>query len=89
MSLETFTYFVMAISSLLSTVAVYFAIIEKDLVRAIIFSALQSGLYAVLYYLLMAPDIVLVYLPVAVGLIPGVLLILVSKTERWERDENR
>lgn len=85
MPLETFTYLVMAISSLLSTIAVYFAIVEKDLVKAVIFSALQSGLYAILYYLLMAPDIVLVYLPVAVGLIPGVLLVLISKTERWEK----
>jgi hypothetical protein len=34
----------------------------------------------------MAPDIVLVYLPVAVGLIPGVLIILISKTEREERE---
>lgn len=82
---ELLIYFIMAVITLLSTIAVYMAIVEKDLVKAVIYSALQSGFYTVLYFLLMAPDIVLVYLPVAVGLIPGVLLILISKTERWEK----
>lgn len=82
---ETVVYLIMATVSLASTIATYKAIKERDLVRAVIFSALQSGFYAVLYYFLMAPDIVLVYLPVAVGLIPGVLIILISKTERWEK----
>jgi hypothetical protein len=34
----------------------------------------------------MAPDIVLVYLPVAGGVLPALLLVLVSKTERFERE---
>jgi energy-converting hydrogenase B subunit D len=83
---ETIVYLIMAVVSLLSVVALYLAIVEKDLIKAVIYSALQSGFYAVLYYLLMAPDIVLVYLPVAVGLIPGVLIVLISKTERWEKE---
>ncbi|MFZ8782984.1 MAG: Na(+)/H(+) antiporter subunit B [Desulfurococcaceae archaeon] len=83
---ETGVYLLMAIMSLLSAIAVYMAIRERDLVRAVIYSALQSGLYAILYFLLLAPDIGLVYIPVAVGLIPGVLLVLISKTERWERE---
>jgi len=83
---ETIIYLIMAVVSLLSVVAVYLAIVERDLIKAVIYSALQSGFYAVLYYLLMAPDIVLVYLPVAVGLIPGVLIVLISKTERWEKE---
>ncbi len=83
---ETIVYLIMAVSSILSVVAVYLAIMERDLVRAVLYSAIQSGLYTILYYFLMAPDIVLVYLPVAVGLIPGVLLILISKTERVEKE---
>jgi uncharacterized MnhB-related membrane protein len=83
---ETIVYLIMAVASLLSVVAAYLAIVEKDLIKAVIYGALQSGFYAVLYYLLMAPDIVLVYLPVAVGLIPGVLIVLISKTERWEKE---
>lgn len=86
MTPETLVYLIMALVSLLSVIATYMAIKERDLVKAVIYSALQSGFYAILYYFLMAPDIVLVYLPVAVGLIPGVLLILISKTERWEKE---
>jgi len=83
---EAITYLVMALMSLLSVLAVYMAIKEKDLIKAVIYSAIQSSFYAILYYLLMAPDIALVYLPVGVGLIPGVLIILISKTERVEKD---
>jgi uncharacterized MnhB-related membrane protein len=83
---ETGVYILMAVVSLISTLAVYMAVVEKDLIKAVIYSALQSGLYTILYFLLLAPDIGLVYIPVAVGLIPGVLLILISKTERWEKE---
>ncbi|MEM0377981.1 MAG: hydrogenase subunit MbhD domain-containing protein [Thermosphaera sp.] len=86
-SAETLIYLFMALAGIGSTVSVYYAVIEKDLIKAVIYSAIQSTFYALLYFLLMAPDIVLVYLPVAVGLIPGVLILLISKTERVEQDE--
>jgi len=74
-----------ALAALLSVVATYLAITEKNLVKAVVFSAIQSTIYAFIYYMLMAPDIVLVYIPVAVGLYPAVVLILISKTEREEK----
>ncbi|OYT38471.1 MAG: sodium:proton antiporter [Desulfurococcales archaeon ex4484_58] len=74
-----------ALAALVSVIATYLAILEKNLVRAVVFSAIQSTLYAFLYYVLMAPDIVLVYIPVAVGLYPAVVLILISKTEKEEK----
>lgn len=76
----------MAVVSVASVVAVYMSVVERDLVKAVVYSALQSCCYAILYYLLAAPDISLVYIPIAVGLIPGVILILISKTERWEKE---
>lgn len=79
-------YILMALSALLSIVAVYFAIIDKDLVRAVIYSALQSTLYALIIYLVMAPDIFLTYIPVSVGLYTALILILIKKTERFEGD---
>lgn len=84
---ETIIYLFMALAGIGSTVSVYYAVIEKDLIKAVLYSAIQSTLYALLYFLMMAPDIILVYLPVAVGLIPGVLILLISKTERVEPDE--
>ncbi|MEM4005487.1 MAG: hydrogenase subunit MbhD domain-containing protein, partial [Desulfurococcaceae archaeon] len=62
---ELIIYLIMAVLGIMSTIAVYLAIKERDLVKAVVYSALQSSFYAVLYYFLMAPDIVLVYLPVA------------------------
>ncbi len=77
-------YLIMGIAGLLSIIPTFYAIIERDLVKATIYSALQSTFYAILYYYLMAPDIVLTYIPVAVGLTPALILLLIKKTERYE-----
>lgn len=77
-------YVLMALTSLLSIPAIYLAVVERDLIRAVVFSAIQSTLYAFLYYLLMAPDIFLTYIPVGVGLYTALILILIKKTERYE-----
>jgi multicomponent Na+:H+ antiporter subunit B len=77
-------YVVLAVSALASTIAVYLAVTEKDLIKAVLYSAIQSTFYALIFYLLMVPDIVLVYIPVAVGLLPAILIIAVKKTERYE-----
>jgi len=86
-SYELLTYAILAILGLISTIATILAILERDLVRAVVFSAIQSTVYAFIYYLLMAPDIDLVYIPVAVGLYPAVILFLIKKTERYEGGE--
>lgn len=77
---------IMGFLGLISVIATYLAVTEKNLVRAILYSAIQSTIYAFLYFLLMAPDIVLVYVPVAVGLYPAIILFLIRKTEHEERD---
>ncbi|RLG84772.1 MAG: sodium:proton antiporter [Thermoprotei archaeon] len=77
---------IMGFLGLISVIATYLAVTEKNLVRAVIYSAIQSTIYAFLYFLLMAPDIVLVYVPVAVGLYPAIILFLIRKTEHEERD---
>ena len=82
--MEVLALTLMAIAALLSTLATYLAITERDLLTAVIYSALQSTAYAIIFYLLMAPDIVLVYIPVAVGLYPAVFIVLIKKSERYE-----
>jgi len=84
---ELVVFGAMALLGIISMVATIIAILERDLVRAVIFSAIQSTAYAFIYYLLMAPDIDLVYIPVAVGLYPAVILFLIKKTERFEGGE--
>jgi len=81
---EIVYYLLMAITSLVSIIMVYLAVIERDLVKAAIYSAMQSTMYAVLFYLLMAPDLFLTYVPVSVGIYTALILILIKKTERYE-----
>ncbi len=84
--LEVFTLSLLTLFAITSVIAAYLAVRERDLVRAVVYSAIQSAMYALIYYVLMAPDIVLVYIPVSVGLIPAVLLFVIKKTERYEGD---
>ncbi len=80
-----FVLILASIASIASLVATYLAIVENDLLKAVLYSAIQSTLFALLYYLLVSPDIVLVYIPVAVGLYPLLVVILIKKTERYEK----
>ncbi|MEM1835534.1 MAG: hydrogenase subunit MbhD domain-containing protein [Sulfolobales archaeon] len=75
---------IVAIAALLSVVATYLAVRSRDMLAAVVFSAVQSTAYALIYYVLMAPDIVLVYIPVSVGILPAVAVLLIKKTERYE-----
>ena len=82
---EAFLVGITALAAIFSTIATYMAIMERDLLKAVIFSAIQSTIYAFIYYMLMAPDIDLVYIPVAVGLYPAVIIALIKKTTREEK----
>jgi len=84
---ETLVLGVLAALGLISMVATFMAVLERDLLKAVLFSAVQSTAYAFMFYILMAPDILLVYVPVAVGLYPAVILFLIKKTERFEGGE--
>lgn len=82
--IEEFTLAFLMLVSVTAVIAAYLAIRERDMVRAIVYSAIQSAMYALIFYILMAPDIVLVYVPVSVGLTPAILLFVTKKTERFD-----
>jgi len=71
-------------ASLLSLVFVYMAVTERDLLKAIVFSAGQSISYAILLQSMSTPDIVMTYVTVSVGLYSALVLFVISKTERFE-----
>lgn len=83
--METLFLFIATVAALLSVVATYLAIRARDMLDAVIFSAVQSAAYAIMFYIFMAPDIVLVYIPVSVGVLPAVTILLIKRTERYER----
>ncbi len=63
------------------------AVLERDLFKAIVFSALQSVAYALIFGILMAPDILYAYVAVSLCLYPVLLIYVVSKTYRFEGGE--
>ena len=71
----------LALSSVLFT---FLTVRTKDLMYAVIYSSVQSVAYALIYFLLLAPDIVLVYVAVAVGIYPLVVILLIKKVGRYE-----
>ena len=83
------TIFVEVFLALLSTVALiftYLAVVQKDLVKAIIFSSVESAAYLLMFYLLMGPDLALAYVAIGIGIYPAVAFFLVKKTERYESE---
>ncbi|RKZ01360.1 MAG: sodium:proton antiporter [Candidatus Hydrothermota bacterium] len=75
---------ILAISVLIGLVFSYLAITERDLLKAVGFSAIQAVAYAIAFYLLMAPDIVLAYVAISVGIYSALLIFLIRKTGRYE-----
>ncbi|MEM1541959.1 MAG: hydrogenase subunit MbhD domain-containing protein [Ignisphaera sp.] len=83
--LEETIFIIIGLISMISVLFVALAIVSKDLLKAIMFSAVQSTLYAFLLFLLMAPDIVLVYIAISVGLLPLISIVLIKKVGRYEK----
>ncbi len=75
---------ILAITALIGLIFSYLAITEKDLLKAVAYSAVQAIAYAIIFYLLMAPDIVLAYVAIAVGIYSALLVFIIGKTERYE-----
>jgi len=75
---------ILAITALIGLAFSYLAITEKDLLKAVAYSAVQAIAYAIIFYLLMAPDIVLAYVAIAVGIYSALLIFIIGKTERYE-----
>ncbi|ADV64422.1 hydrogenase subunit MbhD domain-containing protein [Desulfurococcus mucosus] len=78
------TLLLIILGSLLSLVFVYLTVTERDLLKAVGFSAGQSIAYTILLHVFAATDIVLTYIAVSVGIYSALLVYVVSKTERFE-----
>ena len=78
------TLILLAVFSGIALIFTYMAITERHLVTALIYSAVHSTALAFIFYLLRAPDIVLVYVPISVGIYPAAIFFLIRKTEEVE-----
>ena len=77
-------YVTLLIAGLLSTVFTYLAVTERDLVKAVAYSAGQSIAYSILFQVFAATDILLAYIAISVGVYSALLIYIVGKTERFE-----
>ncbi len=77
-------YMTLLIAGLLSTVFTYLAVTERDLLKAVAYSAGQSVAYSVLFQVFAATDILLAYIAISVGVYSALLIYIVGKTERFE-----
>jgi uncharacterized MnhB-related membrane protein len=77
-------FLIMGISALSSVLFTFLTVKTKDLMYAVVFSSVQSVAYALIYFLLLAPDIVLVYVAVSVGIYPLIVILLIKKVGRYE-----
>lgn len=85
--MSLFAASLLAFALTLGAIFSYLAIKSRDLVKAAVFSAGQSAAFALAFFMLMAPDIVLAYVAVAIGIYTVVLLYVINKTERFEEAE--
>ena len=67
-----------------AVILTYKTLVEKDLIKAIIYSAGQAIAYTLALVLLAAPDLVLAYVAVGVGMYTALFLFIVSRTEKEE-----
>jgi len=68
-----------------SFVVVTLIVRERDLIKAVIYSAAQSVFYSIVLYILMVPDVALAYIAVTVGLYTALMVFAIRRTERFER----
>lgn len=71
---------------LLCVITTALAIFTKDLLLAIVFAAIEGVAVAVIFYLLLAPDIALVQVSAGVGISTAFFIVGLKKVERYEEE---
>lgn len=82
-----FVFIVILIASILSVAMAYLTITERDMLTASIYLALLGVFYALIFYVLMAPDVVLAYVPVSSIILPALMILILGKVKKRFEDE--
>lgn len=85
---------VLLVVSLISSTMALLAVVERRVLYSIIYLSLLSICYSIIYYVLMAPDVVLAYIPISTIFLPLLMLSIVAKTTKrralhHEHEESR
>lgn len=68
--------------SIASIAMTYLAVVERRALYSIIYLSILSACYSIMYYTLMAPDVVLAYIPISTIFLPLLLLSILAKTTK-------
>lgn len=77
-------YLLLALFMTYALILTYKAVTAKNLVKATIYSAGQAVAYTLALTLMAAPDLVLAYVAVGVGMYTALFLFIISRTEDTE-----
>jgi len=72
------------VMSILALVATIYVVRERDVLKAIVYSGLQSAAYAVMLELFFAPDLLIAYIAVSLGVLSALFIYVLMKGERYE-----
>jgi len=70
--------------SILALIATIYVVRERDVLKAIVYSGLQSAAYAVMLELFFAPDLLIAYIAVSLGVLSVLFIYVLMKGERYE-----
>ena len=73
-----------AIGSTLALIASIVALLQRDVLKAIILSGIESIFFALLLTAFLAPDLLIAYVAIGLGINSVILLYALRKGERYE-----
>ncbi len=76
--------YISLILAILMIVGAFVVVVTKDLLVAIVASAVVDLVLAIMFYILRAPDVAITQATIGAGLTIAIFLIALRKTERYE-----
>jgi uncharacterized MnhB-related membrane protein len=73
-----------ALAATLALVSTVMVIYEKDVARSVMLAGVESVFYALVLAVFLAPDLLIAYVAIGLGLNTAILLYVLSRGERYE-----
>ncbi|MCC6033428.1 MAG: DUF4040 domain-containing protein [Desulfurococcaceae archaeon] len=73
-----------ALAATLALVSTVMVIYEKDVARSVVLAGVESVFYALVLAVFLAPDLLIAYVAIGLGLNTAILLYVLSRGERYE-----
>ncbi|ADG91301.1 Na(+)/H(+) antiporter subunit B [Thermosphaera aggregans] len=76
--------FLAAVATTLALISTIVVVHEKDVAKAVVLTGVESVFYALALSIFLAPDLLIAYVAIGLGLNTIILLYVLSKGERYE-----